>query len=66
MARQAHDPKKHVLDLIGDGHRFPAFAKPASAGEARSEKIMRQKDLHAGAVVSLPAGSGFFKPKTGS
>jgi hypothetical protein len=23
------------------GYRFPAFAKPASAGEARSEKIMR-------------------------
>jgi hypothetical protein len=22
------------------GHRFPAFAKPASAGEGRSEKIM--------------------------
>jgi hypothetical protein len=22
------------------GHRFPAFAKPASAGEARSDKIM--------------------------
>jgi hypothetical protein len=21
------------------GHRFPAFAKPASAGEGRSEKI---------------------------
>ena len=27
------------------GNRFPAFAKPASAGEARSDKIMRkQKD----------------------
>jgi hypothetical protein len=37
---QEHDPEKLVLDLIGDGHRFPAFAKPASAGEARSEKIM--------------------------
>ena len=23
------------------GYRFPAFAKPASAGEGRSEKIMR-------------------------
>jgi len=22
------------------GYRFPAFAKPAAAGEARSEKIM--------------------------
>jgi hypothetical protein len=27
------------------GSRFPAFAKPASAGEGRSEKIMlHQKD----------------------
>src|SRR3990172_5095046 len=26
----AHDPEKHVLDLIGDGNRFPAFAKPAA------------------------------------
>ena len=34
-------PKKHVPDLIRDGNRLPAFAKPASAGEARSEKIMR-------------------------
>ena len=24
------------------GHRFPAFAKPASAGEGRSDKIMRK------------------------
>ena len=24
------------------GRRFPAFAKPASTGEARSEKIMRR------------------------
>jgi ribosome-associated heat shock protein Hsp15 len=24
------------------GNRFPAFAKPASAGEGRSDKIMRQ------------------------
>jgi hypothetical protein len=37
-----HDPEKHVLDLIGDGNRFPAFAKPASAGEVRSEKIMHE------------------------
>jgi hypothetical protein len=36
-----HDPEKHVLDLIGDGNRFPAVAKPASAGEGRSDKIMR-------------------------
>jgi hypothetical protein len=26
--------------LIGDGNRFLAFAKPASAGEERPEKIM--------------------------
>ena len=25
------------------GSRFPAFAKPASAGEARSDKIMRKR-----------------------
>jgi hypothetical protein len=24
--------EKLVLDVIGDGNRFPAFAKPASAG----------------------------------
>jgi hypothetical protein len=33
-------PKKPAPDAIRDGHRFPAFAKPASAGEARSEEIM--------------------------
>jgi hypothetical protein len=38
----ARDPEKHVVDLIRDGNRFPAFAKPASAGEGRSEKITRQ------------------------
>jgi hypothetical protein len=26
------------------GRRFPAFAKPASAGEARSDKIMRLEE----------------------
>jgi len=26
------------------GHRFPAFAKPASASKVTSEKIMRQKN----------------------
>ena len=25
------------------GYRFPAFAKPASAGEGSSEKIMRKE-----------------------
>jgi hypothetical protein len=50
-----HDPEKHVLDVIGDGNQFPAgacaragqrpdpSAKPASAGEARLDKIMRRK-----------------------
>jgi hypothetical protein len=37
--------EKHVLDLIGDGNRFPAFAKPASAGKVRSEKIMREQNI---------------------
>ncbi len=46
----------HVLELIGDGNRFPDFAKPAaysaeaaasaakaaSAGEARLDKIVRR------------------------
>jgi hypothetical protein len=31
-------PKKLAPDLIRGGHRFAAFAKPASAGEGRSEK----------------------------
>jgi hypothetical protein len=42
-------PKKPAPDVIRDGYRFPACAKPrqplavsfnASAGEARSKKIM--------------------------
>jgi hypothetical protein len=47
-------PKKPVPDLIRDGYRFPACAKPrhdpivwtnASAGVGRSDKIMpKQKD----------------------
>jgi hypothetical protein len=36
-------PQKLVPDLIRDEHRLPAFAKPASAGEARSDKIMRNE-----------------------
>jgi hypothetical protein len=36
-------PKSMSSTLIGDGNRFPAFAKPATAGEGRSEKIMRGK-----------------------
>jgi hypothetical protein len=38
-------PKKPVPDLIRDGNRFPAYAKPASAGEGRSDKIMRKQDV---------------------
>jgi hypothetical protein len=29
------------------GYRFPAFAKPASAGEGRSEKIMLKQQTNA-------------------
>ncbi len=45
-------PKKPAPDLIRGGYRFPACTKPvarlvvslaASAGEGRSEKIMRKK-----------------------
>jgi hypothetical protein len=47
-------PKKHVPDAIRDGDRFPACAKPsrrrchlvdASAGEGRSDRIMRNKEI---------------------
>jgi hypothetical protein len=47
-------PKKLAPDLIRGGCRFPACAKPseqpshpidATAGEARSEKIMRNNKL---------------------
>ena len=38
-------PKSMPSDLIRGWGRFPAFAKPASAGEARSDKIMlKQKN----------------------
>src|SRR5712691_4527400 len=67
-------PKKHVPDLIRDGKRFPAFAKPASAGEGRSEKIMRAKNsmrarrnalfcLVAAATLILAAAGGAFAQK---
>jgi hypothetical protein len=36
--------KKPAPDLIRGVERFPAFAKPASAGEARSEKIMPKQE----------------------
>jgi hypothetical protein len=32
--------KKHIPDAIRDGNRFPAFAKPASASEGKSDEIM--------------------------
>jgi len=42
VSHGAHYPEKHVLDLIGDGNRFSAFAKTALAGEGMSDKIMRK------------------------
>jgi len=30
--------------ILKSGHWFPAFAKPASAGEGRSDKIMRTEN----------------------
>src|SRR5947207_10133737 len=40
-------PRRHALPrglsmIPKSGYRFPAFAKPASAGEGRSDKIMRK------------------------
>jgi ABC-type nitrate/sulfonate/bicarbonate transport system substrate-binding protein len=35
--------KKPAPDVIRGGRRFPAFAKPASAGQGSSAKIMRQR-----------------------
>jgi hypothetical protein len=31
--------------IVKRGNRFPAFAKPASAGEGRSEKIMLERKI---------------------
>ena len=42
--RTAHDPEKHVLDLIGDGNRF-------------SEKIMRERNMNC-QLFQRPAGHG--------
>ncbi len=36
-------PKMPVPDLIRDGNRFSAFAKPASEGEGRSDKIVHNE-----------------------
>jgi hypothetical protein len=38
MGAPAHDPEKHVLDLIGDGNRF-------------SDKIMHMQNVPCGEVV---------------
>jgi hypothetical protein len=39
-------PKKTALGLDPTGgYRFPAFAKPASAGGGRSEKIMLKRKI---------------------
>jgi len=41
-----HDPEKHARGLDpGLGYRFPAFAKPVSAGAGRSEKIMLKQKV---------------------
>jgi hypothetical protein len=49
-------PKKPAPHLMRGGYRFPACAKPldglsiwlnASAGEGRSEKIVRQQEIKA-------------------
>ena len=54
-------PKKPAPDVIRGGYRFPAFAKPASAGEGRSEKIMLKQScvgiaLATGAFATAAAG----------
>jgi rSAM/selenodomain-associated transferase 1 len=36
------------------GHRFPAFAKPASAGEGRSDKIMRKQNVAVAVMAKAP------------
>jgi hypothetical protein len=38
-------PKSMSSTPIGDGNRFPAFAKPASAGEGTSDEIMRKGNI---------------------
>ncbi len=35
-------PKKPAPNMIRGAKRFPAFVKPASAGEARPDNIMLQ------------------------
>jgi hypothetical protein len=55
-------PKKLAPDLIRGGRRFPAFAKPASAGEARSDKIMlkiKQPRRRAAGPLSPPQLEAF-------
>jgi hypothetical protein len=59
-------PKKPAPDLIRGGYRFPACAKPrlsrllsfdASAGEARSEKIMLKQQAKAKYWINLKSFS---------
>jgi len=38
-------PKSMSSTPIGDGNRFPAFTKPASAGEGTSDEIMRKGNI---------------------
>jgi len=54
VERRALDmiPKKPVPDLIREGNGFPAFAKPASAGEGRSDKIMFRQEIYSGVSPS--------------
>jgi len=46
-----HDPEKACPGLDPGWYRFPAFAKPASAGEGRSEKIMLQLKVTVEGVI---------------
>ena len=44
-------PPESDMALIRGGNRFPAFAKPASAGEARSDKIMLKQEDEASILI---------------
>ena len=47
ICRLEHDPEKHPPPGLDPGYRFAAFAKPASAREGRSDKIMLHQNLRA-------------------
>jgi hypothetical protein len=51
------------------GNRFPAFAKPASAGEGRSEEIMLTQKIwsaaQAAGTVAPATGAFSFVPDSG-